>query len=86
MSNNIFLNNLILLILETKDKELLEDLIKSILTTKELEMIPIRLELIKRLLNGEHHHKIAKDLKIGVATVTRGSNELKRGHFKILQQ
>ena len=82
--DKIKLNKLIDTLISIKDKELLKDFLKGILTIKELEEIPLRLEIITRLLNGEAQHKIAKELKIGVATVTRGSKELKLGRFKAL--
>jgi TrpR family transcriptional regulator, trp operon repressor len=80
-----YLNNLIETLLEIKDKKLLIDFLEGILTPKELEEIPIRLEIIKRLKKGEAQHKIAKDLGLGVATVTRGSRELKLGRFKAVK-
>jgi TrpR family trp operon transcriptional repressor len=71
------------IILEIRDRGLLEDFLKGILTNKELEEIPVRLEIVRRLLKGEPQHNIAKDLGVGVATVSRGAKELKLGRFKI---
>lgn len=78
------LKKLIDLLVKIDSYSLMEDLLKGILTEKELKEITIRLEIVKRLKKREPHHKIAKELGIGVATVTRGSKELQKGRFKIL--
>ncbi len=80
------MDKLISLILTIKDKSLLEDFLRGILTQKELEEIQLRLEIVKKLIKGEPQHKIAKELGVGVATVTRGSKELKLGRFKVLKK
>ena len=73
------------LIYSIKDKHLLEDFLAGITTAKERAEIGQRLEIIKRLLAGEPQHKIAHDLGVGIATVTRGSKELAAGKFKVLR-
>lgn len=65
-----------------KTKEELKDFLETILTPKELEQIPIRLEIVRQIKQWIAHHKIAEDLKVGIATVTRWSKELKLNHFK----
>jgi len=67
-----------------KDKQLLADFIKDILTPREFENIGVRWQIIKRLSKGEHHQSIAESLHLGVATVTRGSREMrkKEGGFR----
>jgi TrpR family trp operon transcriptional repressor len=77
---------LVTVIHSAADKALLEDLLLAITTPKEREELVRRLEITKRLLKGEPQAKIAKDLGVGVATVTRGSKELAQGRFKILRQ
>lgn len=74
------------LILSIKDKELLEDLLLGITTPTERQELTRRLEIVKRLVVGEKQHKIAEDLGVGVATVTRGSKELAAGHFKVISR
>lgn len=66
--------------------ELLDDFLMGITTQREREELSQRLEIIKRLLAGEPQHKIARDLGVGVATVTRGSKELAAQRFKVLRQ
>ncbi len=67
-----------------KDKALLGDFMKDILTPREYETIGVRWQIVKRLAKGEHHQSIAEDLHLGVATVTRGSREMrnKDGGFR----
>lgn len=66
------------------DKSLLEDFLMGVTTTKEREELVQRVEIIKMLLSGAPQQQIAKDLGVGIATVTRGSKELSEGHFKVL--
>ncbi len=69
-----------------KDKQLLADFIKEILTPREFENIGVRWQIVKRLGKGEHHQlgkgehyqSIAADLRLGVSTVTRGSREMRK--------
>ena len=68
-----------------KDKQLLADFVRDILTPREFENISVRWQIVKRLAKGEHHKSIAEDLHLGVATVTRGSREMrkKEGGFRL---
>jgi len=68
----------------SRDKELLRDFIKDILTPREFDNIGVRWQIVKRLAKGEHQTAIAEDLHLGVATVTRGSREMrkKEGGFR----
>lgn len=79
-------NDLIDLIYSIRDKELLEDLLVGITTDGEREALAQRVEIIKKLIAGEPQKKIAADLGVGIATVTRGSKELSTGRFKILRK
>ncbi|MCE9548839.1 trp operon repressor [Candidatus Nomurabacteria bacterium] len=67
-----------------KDKQLLADFIRDILTPREFENLGVRWQIVKRLGKGEHHQAIAEELHLGVATVTRGSREMrkKEGGFR----
>jgi len=56
--------------------------LRAILTPQELEAIPKRLEIVKMLKQGVSQREIADKLGLGIATVTRGSRELKKGNFK----
>jgi TrpR family trp operon transcriptional repressor len=61
--------------------EMLEFL-KGILTPKELTQLATRIEIVKMLKRGVVQQRISKKLGVGIATVTRGSRELKLGRFK----
>jgi len=69
-----------------KDKSLLEDFLLGITTPNERREFGRRLEIVKRLLDKEPQHAIAKELGVGIATVTRGSKELTAGRFKFLRK
>ena len=69
-------------ILQVKDKGELEALLHGLLTQKELEELPKRLEIFKMLKKGTAQHEIAEKVGVGVATVTRGSLELQRGNIQ----
>jgi len=62
----------------SKDKQLLADFMHDILTPREFENIAVRWEIVKRLAKGEYHQSIAEALHLGVATVTRGSREMRK--------
>jgi TrpR family trp operon transcriptional repressor len=68
--------------LEIKTEKEMSEFLQSILTPKELETIPKRLEIVTLLKKGYAQRKIANKLGLGIATVTRGSKELKLNHFK----
>lgn len=77
-----YLNELVAILIATKDKDEMHDFLKGILTPQELVEIPQRLTIVKMLKAGIPQHEIAKKLGVGVATVTRGSKELQKGRFQ----
>jgi TrpR family transcriptional regulator, trp operon repressor len=76
------LEELIRVLLEINKKEQMYDFLRGILTPKELIELPNRLQIVKMLKRGISHHDIAGKLCVGVATVTRGSQEIQKGRFK----
>lgn len=78
------LNELIELLLSIRTKEDMENFLLGILTPKELEEIPTRLSIVKMLKKGFPQRKIAEELRVGVATVTRGSREIQMGRFRVV--
>lgn len=68
-----------------ENKSLLEDFLIGITTPKERLKFVQRLQIVYMLMQGKPHHVIAKELGVGVATVTRGSRELASGRFKALR-
>ncbi len=79
-------NDFVTLTHSIRDKQMLEDFLFSVTTDKERTELTQRVEIVKRLVAGEPQHKIATDLGVGVATVTRGSKELSQGRFKVLRK
>ncbi|MEK9181865.1 MAG: Trp family transcriptional regulator [Patescibacteria group bacterium] len=68
----------------SKEKSLLADFVKDILTPHEFENLGVRWQIVKRLAKGEFHGSIAESLHLGISTVTRGSREMrkKEGGFR----
>jgi len=69
-----------------RDKDLLADFLYGVTTAKERRELTRRIDIIEQLLADIPQHKIASDLNVGVATVTRGSKELSEGRFKVLRK
>lgn len=59
-------------------------LLSSLLTKNEIKSFVNRLLIIKKLKEEQNQHAIADKLKVGVATITRGSNELSQGKFDFM--
>ncbi|MBU0978368.1 MAG: Trp family transcriptional regulator [Patescibacteria group bacterium] len=79
-NNNI--NELVEAFLQAKNKEDALDLLKGLLTSKELDEIARRLQIVKLLKSGMPQREIVDKLNVGIATVTKGSKEIKIGRFK----
>ncbi|MCL4375038.1 trp operon repressor [Patescibacteria group bacterium] len=62
-------------------KKDMEDFLCGILTPKEIDELARRTKIVFFLKQGVPHHQIAQRLGVGVATVTRGANEIKKGRF-----
>ena len=57
----------------------MSDVLSNILTPAEREELALRLQIFKALKSGESQRSIAKRLEVSLATVSRGSRELKYG-------
>lgn len=57
--------------LAAKDRRVLEEFLHVFLTPSEMIELPKRLQIIKRLRVGVPQRKIAEELEVGVATVSR---------------
>ncbi len=60
----------------------MENLLVGLLTPKEREELPKRIQIIRMLKKGIPQHDIAQKLGVGVATVTRGAKEIQQGTFQ----
>jgi len=60
-----------------KDKKLLKEFLKDILSRKEYKNLLLRWRIIELLTEGKSQRDVATELKISVATVSRGANVLK---------
>ena len=79
-------NDFIDLTYSIRDKKVLEDFLFGVTTDKERAELVQRVEIVKLRIAGEPQPKIASDLGVGIATVTRGSKELSQGRFKVLRK
>jgi TrpR family transcriptional regulator, trp operon repressor len=71
-------NDFLKLCQHAKSKTELEELLRCFLTAEERNDIALRIELIAELLKGKKtQREIAKNLRISIAKITRGSNILK---------
>ena len=82
MVNRKFVNDLIEVLLSIKTKKGMRHFLVSILTLGELAIIPQRLQVVKLLKQNMPQREIVKKLRVSIASVTNGSNEIKRGNFK----
>ena len=79
--NTRYYNSLVDTFLSLDTKKDVKEFLDGILTPKEREEIPVRLQIVKLLKKGIPQHKIASKLGVGIATVTRGSKEIAKGNF-----
>ena len=82
-TQDAYFDELLELLISAKDKDALKTLLESLLTASELSEIPKRLQIAKMLRAGIPQREIAKTLRVGIATVSRGSKELKAGNLKL---
>ena len=57
----------------------MSDTLSNLLTPQEFEEMALRLQIFKGLVKGKSQRQLAKDLNVSLATVSRGSRELKYG-------
>lgn len=83
MIHQRYLNELAKTISGLKSSEEATKFLMWILTPRELEKLPLRLQIVKRLKRKMTQRRIAKELGVGIATVTRGSREF-QANYSIL--
>lgn len=79
--NEKYFEELIERLLKIRDRKTMRNFLLGLFTEQELEEIPMRVQIVKMLRKGIPQQKIAEKLGVGIATVTRGSNEIKKGRF-----
>jgi len=72
------------LLAQIKNPRLMAEFLDDLLTPEEYENIATRWQLVKMLAKEKPQREISKKLKVAIATITRGSRELKNpsGGFK----
>ena len=84
-----YIDELLAVIQKTSNnKAFLDEFLQDLLTPKEYETLALRWQIVQLLAQGLTQREITQKLKIGIATVTRGSRELSNtnGAFmKLLQ-
>ena len=63
---------------KTKDKTLVEDFLRCLLSKAEIADIAGRWALVKALQENKPQREIAKDLGVSLCKITRGSREIKK--------
>lgn len=71
------MKDLVQFLTEAGDDVVLEKRLKALLTPKEINEMQHRLQILSLLEQGVPQRDIAKQLGVGIATVTRGSRALK---------
>ena len=82
MNASFQLKNMAKLLASITSVEEMENLLLGLLTPKEREELPTRIQIIRMLRKGIPQHDIAQKLGVGVSTVTRGAKEIQQGTFK----
>ena len=61
------------------DKITMSEVFSNMFTPQEREELAIRLQIFNELMDNKNQRYIARKLGVSIATVTRGSRELKYG-------
>jgi len=75
------LNRLVKIFLKIRDKKEMKNFLLGLFTQKELDELSMRTKIVGMLKRGVPQRTISEKLGGGIGTVTRGSNEIKRGRF-----
>lgn len=57
-------------------------LLNGLFTPAEIQEFANRLEIVRQLKQGKSQRQVAQNLGVGIATVSRGSKEIKLGNFE----
>jgi len=73
-----YIEHLVNHLLAQNSPEEMEKALSDLLTASELDEVAKRLQIFEMLAAGVPQRKIAESLGVGIATVSRGSNVLKK--------
>jgi len=73
--------NITSVVSQIKNQKEMVNFFNGLLTPKEMSEFSKRIKIIQLLKRGINQHQIARELGVGIATVTRGANEIKKGRF-----
>lgn len=73
-----YISHLVNHLLAQKNSEQLELTLRGLLTESEILEVAKRLQILEMLEQGVPQRQIAEKLGVGIATVTRGSHNLKK--------
>jgi TrpR family transcriptional regulator, trp operon repressor len=85
MKHKKYFDELIAILLKIKTEAEMSAFLSALLTPQESEQLPKRIQIIKMLKQGLPQREISEKLNVGIATVTRGTKELKSNHFKNIE-
>ena len=77
--------DLITTILSIDSEKSMREFLQGILTPQEIVEINRRLKIVQMLKAGIAQREIAEKLEVGIATVSRGSREIKQGRFSMVK-
>lgn len=72
-----------------QNRDLLDRFLTDLLTPREYEELAARWQIVKQLDRGVPQRKIARNLRVAIATITRGARELldpEGGFNKVLRK
>lgn len=69
------------LLCEVSDPSLMLEILEALLTPRELQEIDNRIQIFRLLAEHTPQRKIAEQLNVGIATVTRGAQVYRDSHL-----
>lgn len=83
--NKKYDDQLVSLLCQIATKSAMSDILDNLLTPGEREEIALRLQIFEGLIKGESQRELAKKLGVSLATISRGSRELRYGRQGIVK-
>lgn len=83
--NDKYDKELIKLLSEIANHEAMSAILSNLLTPQERQELGLRVQIFKGLIAGDSQRSLAKKLNVSLATISRGSRELKYGKSGIVK-